>query len=169
MSEQQTDEIADLLEGLSTDDPATRTSARERLVEIGDQRVIRVLVVALGDTQQRVRWEAAKALKAIADPVAAYALMHALDDDDEDVRWVAGEGLVAMGRPGLLTVLSGLTKRARSLQFCRAAHHVLHELKSKRYAGAVPEVLKALETSEPEVTAPNAAYEALVAMRSEGK
>lgn len=109
-----------------------------------------------------VRREAAKALTAIADPVAAPALMNALDDDDGDVRWVASKALIALGMDGLPTVLDGLIKRATSVAFRRAAHHVLHELRD--LTTAVARVLCALENSEPAVSTPPAAYEALVAL-----
>lgn len=160
--------IADLINGLSNEDPVIRQKSREKLVDIGDHEVTRALVQELIDPRQQVRWEAAKALTAIADPIAAPALMHALDDKDVDVRWVAGEGLIALGNIGLMTVLSGLTKRAESIDFCKAAHHVLHDLRRKGYAETVNPVLQSLEKSEPEVTAPPAAYAALVALKGEG-
>jgi HEAT repeat protein len=162
----ESEAIMDLIEELSSKDPVIRQRSREELVAIGGHQVTRALVHELIDPRQQVRWEAAKALTAIADPIAAPGLMHALDDKDADVRWVAGEGLIALGGIGLMTVLSGLTKRAESLDFCKAAHHVLHDLKPKGYAKTVEPVLQALETSEPEVTAPPAAYEALVALKS---
>lgn len=156
-----------LLQKLSSEDALQRQEAREQLVEIGGPTVTRELVAALSDPDKQVRWEAAKALTGIADPVAAPGLMHALEDDDQDVRWLAGEGLIALGRSGLMTVLSGLMRRARSLDFCKGAHHVLHDLKTKGYGEIVEPVLKSLETSQPEVTAPVAAYEALVALKQQ--
>jgi hypothetical protein len=160
--------IADLIGGLSNKDPVVRGRSRETLVDIGGHEVTRALVQELIDPRRQVRWEAAKALTTIADPVAAPGLMHALEDDDQDVRWLAGEGLISLGRIGLMTVLSGLTKRAESLDFCKSAHHVLHGLSPRGYAPTVEPVLRALETSEPEVTAPAAAYEALMALKKEG-
>ena len=106
---------------------------------------------------------------AIADPIAAHSLLHALDDRDQDVRWVAAEGLVALGQTGLLTVLSGLTRRAQSPAFCRSAHHVLHDLRQKDHADVINRVLEALESPDPEVAAPVAAYDALVALKQEGR
>ena len=159
--------VGTLITSLSSEDHVVRQRARDQLVELGGEHVTRALVGALVDPHKQVRWEAAKALTAIADPIAAPGLMHALDDDEEDIRWVAGEGLVALGKDGLKSVLSGLTSRARSLDFCKGAHHVLHDLKRKGFAKEVESVLKALETSEPEATAPVAAYEALVALKDE--
>ncbi len=154
------------IEDLGSNDPASRQRAREQLVELGGQDVTRALVGELVDPRKQVRWEAAKALIEIADPVSAPALMHALDDEDSDIRWMAGEGLIALGKIGLLTVLSGVTKRARSLDFCKAAHHVLHDLKQDDIAETIAPVLEALDSSEPAVTAPPAALTALMALKN---
>ncbi len=153
---------------LGSDDPAIRQRAREQLVALGDPDVTRALVGELVDPRKQVRWEAAKALIEIADPVSAPALMNALDDEDSDVRWMAGKGLIAMGRPGLLTVLSGVMKRARSLDFCKSAHHVLHDLKQDDIAETIAPVLEALDSTEPAVTAPPAALSALMALKNAG-
>lgn len=157
--------IGELIGQLSHRDAAMRLAARSELVKHADERVTRGLVAELIDPQPQVRWEAAKSLAQIADPASAYGLMHALDDEDNDVRWVAAEGLISLGTIGLVTVLSGLTRRARSFGFCRGAHHVLHELRRGENAATVNGVLAALESSEPEVTAPPAAFEALLALK----
>jgi len=167
-SKSEPETITDLIGGLSNKDPVVRARSREKLVDIGGHEVTRALVHELIDPRQQVRWEAAKALTAIADPVSAPALMHALDDDDANVRWVAGEGLIALREIGLMTVLSGLTTQADSLEFCKSAHHVLHDLKPKSHVETVKPVLQALEASEPLVAAPLAAYKALVAIKHEG-
>lgn len=167
MSEDKTETLTSSVASLASDDPVVRQKARDRLVEMGGHEVTRAMVRELVDPRQHVRWEAAKTLTAIADPVAAPGLMHALEDEDSDVRWVAGEGLIALGKDGLLTVLNGLTKRAMSLSFRKAAHHVLHDLRKQGYAEVVAPVLKALESSQPEVTAPPAAYGALVALKKD--
>lgn len=164
MSEDKMQTLASLVASLASADPVERQTARERLVDMGGQEVTRALVGQLIHPRQHVRWEAAKALTAIADPVAAPGLMHALDDEDSDVRWVAGEGLIALGNDGLLTVLSGLTKRSVSLDYCNAAHHVLHDLRKPGNLEIIAPVLQALESSEPEATAPPAAYSALVSL-----
>ena len=54
-------------------------------------------------------------------------LVYALDDEDDEVRWIAAEALIEIGLDGLLTVLSGLVKRSRSINFCRGAQHVLRD------------------------------------------
>ena len=154
--------VSQLIGKLADGDAVVREKSREQLIQLGGHDVTRAVVMALIDPRTHVRWEAAKTLQAIADPVAATALMHALDDDDKDVRWVAAEGLIALDKVGVMAVLSGLIKRAESIAYCKSAHHVLHEMKA--YAGTVAPVLEALEQSEPAVTAPPAAYEALVAL-----
>lgn len=157
-------EVATLISSLASDNPVTRQGAREELAALGTPDVVRALIGELNDPRDQLRWEAAKALAAIADPAAAPALVHVCDDDNEDVRWVAAEGVIALGRPGLLALLSGLTKRAGSTAFCRSAHHVLHDLSRKGFHEVTAPVLKALEHSEPGVSAPPAAYAALVTL-----
>ena len=155
-------DIQHLILQLRTEDPVIRQSAREQLVARGGADVVRALVAETVSLDQQTRWEAAKALATIADPVAAPALMHALDDDDRDVQWVAGQGLVAMKGEGLSVVLSGLIRRATSLDFCKAAHHVLHDLRERGFdTDVVTPVLDALDSPEPQVTAPPAALAAL--------
>lgn len=158
--------IAHLITQLANPDPAYRQASREELVQLGGHEVTRALVAELNDPRQIVRWEAAKALLALADPIAAPALLHMLEDRDPDVRWVSAEGLVALGETGLCTVLSGLTRRARSIEFCAGAHQVLHDLKGKVRAEILMPVLAALEGSEPAVLAPVAAFAALEQLKS---
>ncbi len=158
-------EVSTLIAQLASSEPVTRQKARASLVSRGGHDVTRAVAAELVDPRRHVRWEAAKALVEIADPIAAHALLLALEDKDQDVRWLAAEGLAALGETGLLTVLSGLTRRATSLEFCQGAHHVLHELKPKGHDEIMDRVLKALEASEPEVAAPVAAYDALVAIK----
>jgi hypothetical protein len=158
-----------LIEQLADENPVARQRAREELVRLDGHEVTRALVAELIDPRAHVRWEAAKTLAVIADPIAAHGLTHALDDEDRDVRWVAAEGLIVLGKTGLMTVLSGLTKRAQSTAFCQSAHHVLREMGSRGYADVVAPVLGALEGSEPGVGAPPAAYCALVALKHGAK
>jgi hypothetical protein len=161
--------LGELIEQLAEESPVARQSARDELVQLNGHDATRALVAELVDPRAHVRWEAAKALAAIADPIAAHGLTRALDDEDRDVRWVAAEGLIVLGKTGLMTVLSGLTKRAQSTAFCRSAHHVLREMRSRGYADVVAPVLGALEGPEPGVGAPPAAYGALVALKQGAK
>ena len=159
-------EIQSQIATLQSSDPVAREVARHALVRIGTFEVTTALVGELLDPRDQVRWEAAKALAELKDPVTAPALLEALDDDHSDVRWVASEGLIALGRPGLLAVLHGLTKKARSVGFCQAAHHVLHEFVRNGYEAAnISPALTALEQAEPAVAAPPAAYQALMALK----
>jgi hypothetical protein len=157
--------LRELIEQLADENPVTRKSARDELVRLDGHEATRALVAELIDPQAHVRWEAAKALTAIADPIAAHGLMHALDDENRDVRWVAAEGLIVLGKTGLMTVLSGLTKHAQSTAFCQSAHHVLREMSSRGYTDVVAPVLGALAGPEPGVGAPPAAYGALVILK----
>jgi hypothetical protein len=165
-NEQRAEQIARLIDELASNDPVVRQQAREKLCRIGGHDVTRALVAELVDPRRLVRWEAVKALAVLADPIAAPGLLHAIEDDDGDVRWVAAEGLIGLGHVGLLTVLSGLTRRARSIEFCRSAHHVLHDLKKHGHAEVIAAVLAALEQDEPETAAPPAAHHALLALKS---
>ena len=166
--EQRAELITSLVTGLASSEPVARQQAREKLIRLGGHDVTAALVAESLDPRRQVRWEAVKALAALADPVAAPALLHALEDHDSDVRWVAAEGLVGLRRVGLLTVLSGLTRRARSIEFCRSAHHVLHDLKKHGHADVIAEVLTALDQDEPETAAPPAANRALESLKSGG-
>ena len=155
-----------LIGELASNDPVQREAARHDLVRIGTPEVTVALVGELLDPRQHVRWEAAKALAGLHDPVSTSALLEALDDNDEDVRWVAAEGLIALGRTGLLAVLHGLTKHARSMGFRKSAHHVLHELlKQGESPGVIAPVLAAVEQPDSAVAAPPAAFHALMALK----
>ena len=155
---------ASLVAALSGRDPLTRRRARQSLVAQGTQEATAALVEALSDRRQRVRWEAAKALIAVRDPDTAPALLQALDDESQDIRWLAAKGLIALGEVGLLTVLRGLPERARSLEFCQGAHHVLHDLSRQGRAEILAPVLAALAHSEPTIAVPPAAHRALTAL-----
>lgn len=155
-------EIQELVAKLASDDPVLRQLARQSLVALGSSEVTAVLVAELSDPRGHVRWEAAKALLAVADPVSAPALVHALEDYNEGVRWLAAEGLVALGRTGVMAVLSALMKRAASIQFCEGAHHVLRACDEQSVAHIVAPVLAALAKSGPGISAPAAAYKALM-------
>jgi HEAT repeat protein len=155
-----------LIEELESTDPVQREAARHSLVRSATPEVTVALVSELLDPRQHVRWEAAKALAGLRDPVSAPALLEALDDNDEDVRWVAAEGLIALGRTGLLAVLHGLTKHARSMGFRKSAHHVLHELqKQGESPGVIAPVLAEVEQPQSAVAAPPAAFHALMALK----
>ena len=158
--------VQQLIEMLANADPVEREGARQELVRLGTFEVTAALVGELLDPRPHVRWEAAKALGGLHDPMCASALLDALDDNEADVRWVAAEGLVALGRVGLLAALHGLTKHARSTDFRRSAHHVLHELLHQDESPSViAPVLAALEQPDSAISAPLAAYRALTLLK----
>ena len=103
------------IEELASKDGVVRERARKALVSANSHEVVHALIAELVDPRNQVRWEAAKALSEIADPVAAIPLVHAMHDENSDVAWVASEGIAAMGEPGLLAVLSGLTRVASTV------------------------------------------------------
>lgn len=152
--------ISALIADLAKDDAGVRMSARAALVELG-HAAVPALVTSLLDPQQHVRWEVAKTLESIADPSSAPALVSALHDQDPDVRWVAGDALVRLGGAGLPTLLGGLIRHSHSVDFSRAAHHVLHDLAQQGHAELLTPVIQALDGPEPGVAAPPRALEAL--------
>ncbi|MCA9187247.1 MAG: HEAT repeat domain-containing protein [Planctomycetales bacterium] len=162
--EEVSEEVGRMIADLADSDAAKRERTRAAIVQREGPEIVRALVNSLIDRDRHVRWEAAKCLAAISDPVAAPALMVALEDEDPDVRWVAGEGLIALGKVGVLIVLSGLTKRATSIEFCKGAHHVLHDSKLRAKHPEIREVLSALEQNEPAALAPATAYQAMIAL-----
>lgn len=157
--------IGRLVANLASQNPAVRLSARESLIDLRSSEVTRALVAELVDPREHVRWEAAKALSVLADPVSAPALVQALEDDNEGVRWLAAEGLISLGKKGLMAVLSALTKRASSTTFCHGAHHVLRNVDQGHVAEIIAPVLGALAESQPGVSAPVAAYNALICLK----
>ena len=145
---------------LANDDAGVRMTARAALVEMGHSAVP-ALVTTLHDPRQHVRWEAAKTLESIADTNAAPALVSALHDEDSDVRWVAGEALIRLGDAGLASLLGALIRHSHSVDFGRAAHHVLHDLAQRGHAELLTPVIRALDGPEPGVAVPPSALQAL--------
>jgi HEAT repeat protein len=157
-------EIELLVETLAREDGIERQCARERLVSIGNPAVP-ALIRCLSDPRHQVRWEAAKALGKIADPIAAPSLVGALEDKDFGVRWLAAVGLTSLGRNGLVPLFSALLERPDSDWLREGAHHVCHELAKRDACHVARPVLDALNTSEPELAVPAAAYAALQRLR----
>jgi HEAT repeat protein len=158
-------QVVELVAALHSRNPVAREKAREALVALGEPAVPS-LIQLLSDRKSHVRWEAAKALGRIADPIAASALVNALEDRDGDVRWLAAEGLAALGRDALPPLLAALMERHQSDQFCEGAHRVCRVLIEQRELGQLLRpLLDALTQSEPQVTAPLAAYTALAQLR----
>jgi HEAT repeat protein len=152
-----------LVTSLGSRDGLERQRARQSLVEMGSA-VVAPLVDALSSPNEHTRWEAAKALKDIGDPAAAGPLVDALEDEDFGVRWLAAEGLAALGRAGLEAVLSALTTRHDSYDLREGAHHVLRMLAQGSEFEHIAPVLTALDSLEPSITVPIAAWDALHAL-----
>ncbi len=136
-----------------------RIEARQALVRMGNAATP-ALIAALSDTDEIVRWEAAKALGDIADPAAIEALINALEDEI-DVRWLAGEALIRQGRSCLVPLLRALCSHSPSLELLQGAHHVLHDMWAGSMQSVVQSVLEALKGSDPQLSVPVAASEAL--------
>ncbi|MGW8256254.1 MAG: HEAT repeat domain-containing protein [Thermoguttaceae bacterium] len=156
--------IPALVAALAHDDPVERHHAREALVAIGKPAVNHLLKF-LGDPRAHVRWEAAKALGPIADPAAAAALVNALEDEDSDVRWLAAGGLITLGCSGLQPLLEALIDRPKSLLLREGSHHIFHDLVGKLPFRIAKHMLNVLDQPQAELVVPEAAYEALDALK----
>ena len=117
--------LEQLITQLGDPDSGKRRQARETLVAIGEPAVPS-LVELLGNSQARLRWEAAKALTQIPHPAAIPDLISLLDDPESGTRWLAAIGLINIGSRSIPPVLHALTERAASKGFREASHHVLH-------------------------------------------
>ena len=151
--------IRSLIEALESSNDAVRQDARRSLVGIG-RPVVPYLIQALGDRHHRVRWGAAKALGQIGDPEAAEALVTAMEDPEFDVRWLAAQGLISMQRQILEPLFKAIQDDGTSAWLREGAHHVL-----KGTRDAIVPVLAALERGEAQMTAPQAASQALGTLR----
>jgi HEAT repeat protein len=159
-------ELAELVIALASDDGLVRQHAREKLTSIGTPAV-ELLIKALDDHREQVRWEAAKALIVIADHRAAHALIKSLQDEDFDVRWVAAEALVALQEKALPALLTELEDHADIIQLREGAHHVLKKLEHEQVARILEPVIQALDRMDPELTVPIAARAAMKALQSQ--
>jgi HEAT repeat protein len=160
-SNNQAQEIKELIGKLKSEDGLERQSARYTLEGIGDPAVP-FLTELLKDNNTHARWEAVKALDAIRPPSIAPVLVETLEDEDPGVRWLASEGLIALESLSIKPLLEALTSDLDSVWLREGAHHVLHELDKKHLLEPpVHKVFKALESTEPAVTVPWAAEKAL--------
>jgi hypothetical protein len=82
-----------------------RQAAIWALGRLGDPRSMPLLLAALQDTDNDVRWVAAEGLGQLGDPDAVEPLITALRDDDGAVRKAAAEALKEIGTPEALTAL----------------------------------------------------------------
>jgi HEAT repeat protein len=162
--------INSLMATLNSDDGLARQQARITLIHIGTPAV-EPLIKALASDNQYMHWEAAKALSQIGDPQAVDALVNALEDEKFSIRWLAAEGLIATGRSSVVPLLRALIERSGSVRLREGAHHVLHDLVTRRMLteptvrAQISSVLAALRGVEPALETPLAAYNALQTLR----
>lgn len=123
-------DIDALIATLDSADGLARQTARERLQDIG-QPAVRLLIKAMDDPNEDVRWEAAKALGEIGDPAAAPALVNALEDRNSGVRWLGACGLISLKQEALTPLLHALCEPPTSAWLRMGAHHVIHDLSEK--------------------------------------
>jgi hypothetical protein len=155
------DDIKELLVDLENDDINARNMARRQLASIGPEAVP-ALIHQLKTDKEQCRWEAAKILGEIRDASAADALVEALLDDSISVHWVATESLIKYGQTGIMPLLEGITRHFDSMRFRQGAYHILHVLERfHRLEPQIQEVLDALRSIEPSVSAPWAAERAI--------
>ena len=138
-----------LIAELGSRDDIVRVGARRSLVAKG-KTAVPLLINALEDEDDTIRWEAAKTLSEIEDPEAAPALVKALEDEIFEVRWVAAEGLTRLNIRGLKPLLHALTEHGDSLLLREGAHHVFHNLTKGALKKCLTPVLAALEAIEDE-------------------
>lgn len=153
-----------LMINLASQDRQIRRQARKQLVAMG-QVIIPVLLKALIDPNDQIRWQSAKALNEIGDPTAAVGLVKALEDEALEVRWRAAEALVTLEHDGLIPLLQALRQHSASVYLREGAHHVLRSLAvTSNLKDLVEPVLAALEDIEPVMAVPVAANAALKAL-----
>jgi len=155
------EEIKTYLEELDDKNIKIRNQARQHILIMGEEAVSE-LINQLKTDKESCRWEAAKLLGEIHDENAITALVEALVDDSINVHWAATEALIKFGRQAILPLLEGITRHFDSMRFRQGAYHVLHMLEGfHRLDPAVQEVLDALRSIEPSVSAPWAAERAI--------
>jgi CBS domain-containing protein len=155
----------ELIAQFASPDYAVRKRAREAVVKMGNVAVAS-LVKVLHKPISEVRWEATKALAEICDPTASPALIGQLGDPDSSIRWVAADGLFALGRLGLEPLLHALVQDSDSVLLRQGAHRVLYILAGRKsLQDALLPVVAALESVDPAIAVPFAAYNAINALR----
>lgn len=154
-----------LITRLHDADGLVRQQARIELVEIG-QPAVEDLIKALADPNEQVQWEAAKALSQIGDAKSVQTLITMLEYPRPGIRWIAAEGLVACGQAAIEPLLRTLLTRSDSVWLREGAHHVFYDLVRTQAADSslrklLMPVVEALRGSEPALTTPFAARQAL--------
>jgi HEAT repeat protein len=163
-----TTSIASLIETLNSKDGLARQHARHDLVKIGEA-ALPELIKAFENKGDIIHWEIAKALSQIGSSKAAEVLVDALEDKEFSVRWIAAEGLIHIGYDALVPLLTALKERSESIWLREGAHHVLHDLISRKLIDAtvihiISPLLDALNHINPEVEVTSTAAKALYLM-----
>lgn len=157
--------IDSLIETLNSKDGLARQHARLALVKIGEP-ALPALIKAFEKRDDIMHWEVAKALSQIGSSKAAEILVNTLEDNEFSVRWIAAEGLIHIGDDTLGPLLTALKNRSDSVWLREGAHHVLHDLISRKLIDAtvihiVSPLLDALNHINPEVEVISTAAKAL--------
>jgi HEAT repeat protein len=161
---QTPNQLAATLAQLGAHDVAVRDAAVAALVRAGEMAVPG-LVEVLGHKGHAARLEAARCLRQIKSPAAAPALQAALVDNNPDISWVAAESLAALGRDGVAGLLAALEQASWDDTALRqGAHTVFRMISDPTLERAVAPVMHAIESPEPAVTVPLAAYKAREAL-----
>ena len=162
-------DIKKLLDDLENDDINVRNIVRRQLASIGPE-VVPDLIIQLKTDRERCRWEAAKILGEIRDESAVEALVEALLDNSISVHWAATEALINYGRGAILPTLEGITRHFDSMRFRQGAYHILHVLERFLHLDPhVQDVLEALRSIQPSVSAPWAAERAIEYLKFQKK
>lgn len=101
------EKIAIFLANLNHPDAVYRWGAAEALGRIGDERVVDALIVALKDTDWRVRMKAAWSLGQIGEPRSLPHLMRLMRDENETVQEMARESVTAIQRQRMRSYTGG--------------------------------------------------------------
>jgi HEAT repeat protein len=160
--------ISGLIPDLGDESAAIREYARHALASSG-RAAVKPLTIALKESTEYGRGQAARALGEIGDPAALPALIQALEDEKFDVRWLAAKAVVLFGRDGLTALLQALVDRPESTRLRQSAHHVLHDAAHGKWSAELAPVKEALEGPDPENVLPVAAARALEALGAAAK
>jgi HEAT repeat protein len=116
-----------------------------------------------GETISR-REAAARYLELKESEEAVRGMIEAMDDDDFGVRWAVSTALAKLGERVLSAVL-GRIIHGYNTRLRESVYHVLHYNRSKWVQANARELMEALKSPAPGVTAPEAAYELLEAFQ----
>ena len=144
-SKPESTNVDSLIVDLTCDVVTRCQNARRALIKMGSTAVP-ILIQALNNKNQWVRWEAMKALSQIGDPTATEELIKLLEHKDFDMRWMAAEGLIAIGRNALPPLFRALIDHSDSTWLQEGAHHVLHDMRRGDLDKILKPVMKSLES-----------------------